>query len=519
MEKRSLWWGALVVLLWMTAVQAAPDPNEPNDDPSTATPIDCPLFVSTSAAIGPPADQDYFRLSGTAGSPLFIDIDAFEIGSNLDSALTLLDSGLAPIGFSDDDPAPGESLTTDSYLETFMPSDGQIFILVASFSDPNNPPTSGTYVLSADCLPPPGPLMPGDLLGSTGRAGASLIDIDPSTGAGTFRGRLGDFGPVTEIEFRDDGALLGAIGEGSGKLVDIDPAMGIETLRCTHDTGSLNGLEFVNGVLYGALKPDSFTPSRLVTVGDPDLAGHCPLTVLGPTGFGNLGGLAYDEGSGILYGCTSGGGGGDLVTCSLATGACNLIGATGFDDCAALEFGAQGLLFGGIGGRSAAAGTLITIDPSTGAGAAVGATGSPKLSGLSFVPGCAPRTLCNSPATACRVSPGATPQAVAFGIENPGSGFLTNVIGVDVEHNGLDLRTAPGADPAGKLGNRLSLLESLAEDAVSQRLAYTDTTFLAEIGEVVGYLAASESLCLGQDGSLGGGRGSVDASSLPPATP
>jgi hypothetical protein len=292
----------MALLAPVLVVQAVPDPNEPNDDFASATPISCPSFVSASTAISPPTDDDYYHLTGTPGSPVFIDVDAFDLGSSLDSVLEVFDSGFASIGFSDDDSAPGESPTADSYIEVFMPADGELFLRVSSFEDLNTNPVSGPYDLAVDCLPPPGPLLPGDLLGSTGRLGASLIDIDPTTGAGAFRGRLGDLGPVTEIEFRDDGALLGALGQGLGSLLDIDPVTGEETLRCTHSSGSINGLEFIGGALYGSHKPDSLTPSSLVIVGDPDMAGSCSLTVLGLTGFDNIGGLAYDAGSGTLYG-------------------------------------------------------------------------------------------------------------------------------------------------------------------------------------------------------------------------
>ena len=231
--------------------------------------------------------------------------------------------------------------------------------------------------------------MSGDLLGSTGAAGLTLIDIDPATGAGTFRAPQGAFGSVTEMEFRADGTLIGATGGGASTLIDIDPVSGAESFRCFHAFGALNGLEFVGDTLYGALITGPGTPSELVIVGEPNEFGECPLTFLGPTGFGGLGGLAYDAGTDILYGCVadlSDPSAGDLVTCNPASGACTSIGSTGFSICSALEFGPDGTLFGGIGAASSDAGKLITVNPSTGAGTEVGPTGFPAVSGLAFVP-------------------------------------------------------------------------------------------------------------------------------------
>ncbi len=368
------------------------DPNEPNDDFATAVPISCPSFESTATAIDPLGDVDYYRLTGQPRLPVTIDIDADQLGSFLDSVLGTFHSDFLSIGFSDDDVAPGEPETLDSYLEVVIPEDGILFIAVSAFSDfdfdGTDADSTGPYILSVICGAPPGPPMPGDLLGSTGAGGGVLIDINPATGAGTFRGFLGSFGPVTEIEFREDGLLIGSTGGGTGTFVNIDPATGAETLRCIHQVGAINGLEFVGATLFGAHVESPGSPSDLVIVGEPDTFGACSLTFLGPTGYRNLGGLAYEEGTGTLYGCAAGGiGGGDLVTCNTMTGACTAVGPTGFDQCSALTFGPHGTLYGGIGGSSAEAGKLITIDPSTGVGTEVGPTGFPVVSGLAFVPG------------------------------------------------------------------------------------------------------------------------------------
>lgn len=220
----------------------------------------------------------------------------------------------------------------------------------------------------------------GAMVASTGNNGISLITVDTATGAGTLIGPLNAFGPVTALDFRHDGVLFGTTGGGTQSVINID-AFGVETLVGTHVTGAVTGLEFVGTTLYGTFiaKGGGSSPSQLVTVDQSTGT----LTSIGATGFGPVGGLAFDSGAGILYGVTSGTSSGDLISINLGTGAGALIGNTGLGDVSALEFGPGGVLYGGLGGNSTAPGSLITIDPATGAGTLVGASGYPVLSGLS----------------------------------------------------------------------------------------------------------------------------------------
>ncbi len=263
---------------------------------------------------------------------------------------------------------------------------------------------------------------PGDLLGSTGQIGGSLIDVDPGTGAGTLIGSLGSLGPVTEIEFRADGVLFGATGGGSANLIVIDPATGGETLVGNHgQSGATNGLEFVGATLYGsffasggpAQGGDGLPETLLVTIDPTDAS----LTVIGTiTGFFPVRGLAYDEAAGTMYGigtpalappppATAPEGLNDvLFTVDLATGAPTVVGPTG-QSLGSLEFGPDGTLYAGEvlaataqgadgwgaagergDGGLGAGGRLFTLDPATGAATAVGPTGFSVISGLSFVP-------------------------------------------------------------------------------------------------------------------------------------
>jgi hypothetical protein len=220
----------------------------------------------------------------------------------------------------------------------------------------------------------------GGMVASTGNNGVSLITVDTATGAGTLIGPLNAFGPVTDLAFRYDGVLFGTTGGGTKSVINIDE-FGVETLVGTHVDGAVTGLEFVGTTLYGTFiaTGGGSSPSQLVTVDQATGA----LTSIGATGFGPIGGLAFDSATGILYGATSGTSSGDLVSIDLATGAATLIGSTGLGDVAALTFGPSGVLYGGLGGNSEGAGSLITIDPATGAGTIVGSSGYPVLSGLS----------------------------------------------------------------------------------------------------------------------------------------
>jgi hypothetical protein len=225
---------------------------------------------------------------------------------------------------------------------------------------------------------PPG----GGLLGSTGKAGGTLIEIDPAKGAAVALAPHGALGPLGEIEFRDDGVLFASTGQATGRIITIDPRTGAESLVGAHQMGLVQGLEFVGPTLYGSYTRWPALASDLVIV--DQTSGQ--LTFIGPTGLNTIGGLAFDPNTDTLYGVTSTGPGGDLVTLDRETGAATLVGPTGFERLVALEFDASGTLYAGIGGGARSAGSLITIDPTTGAGTLVGPTGFPVLNGLTFDP-------------------------------------------------------------------------------------------------------------------------------------
>lgn len=246
------------------------------------------------------------------------------------------------------------------------------------------------------------PLMPGDLLGSTGLEGQTLILIDPATGAGTVQGPLNTFGFVTEIEFRQDGTLFGTTDRLSQNLITIDPVTGVQTLIGTHGSGPINGLEFVGDTLYGTLfadvsegtSPTGVPPTQLVTI---DTANASLTLIAEIEEYTPVRGLAYDPATDTMYGV-----GGpevppedesippnELFTIDLETGETTTIGTIlGTHIVGGIELGPDGLLYGGVafGLGSTQDGDLIIIDTESGLPTVVGPTGAPAISGLAFVP-------------------------------------------------------------------------------------------------------------------------------------
>jgi PKD repeat protein len=202
------------------------------------------------------------------------------------------------------------------------------------------------------------------LYGST--RGGQLFTIDLSTGAGSLVGNL----PIqtTEIEFdiltsrafaqAPDGSFF-------GQEFDINSGAGIG--GTISNGASFNGMEWVGSTLYATAIGGPGGPSTLRTLNP--FAGTS--TIIGPTGFGPIAGLAFDPSSGIMYGIT-GGPTGNLLRLNLTTGAATLIGPTGFR-AGSLEVGPDGLLYGGGTGPDES--KIFRINPATGASTLIGTTG------------------------------------------------------------------------------------------------------------------------------------------------
>ena len=132
--------------------------TDDNDVPELATPIECPSFSTTDAAIESFDDVDFYVLEGTPGETVQIDIDTVPSESDLDTIVGVFGSDLIAFAGSDDAPAPGEPGSFDSYVATTFPIDGVIFIAVAPFVFPydfHGPGYSiGSYAMHVDCGSP-----------------------------------------------------------------------------------------------------------------------------------------------------------------------------------------------------------------------------------------------------------------------------------------------------------------------------------------------------------------------------
>jgi hypothetical protein len=107
-----------------------------------------------------------------------------------------------------------------------------------------------------------------------------------------------------------------------------------------------------------------------------------PPTQVGPIGFVDVFGLAFDPSTGVLYGSATGTLD-ELITIDTSTGAGTVVGPLGFNRVRGLAFdGATGTLYG----VDATTDQLITIDKTTGAGTAVGPLGYNRVDGLAIDP-------------------------------------------------------------------------------------------------------------------------------------
>ena len=165
-----------------------------------------------------------------------------------------------------------------------------------------------------------------------------------------------------------------ANGDWSGNFFDINTGAVTGPLTRTLDplTGywwEFPGMEYVGGTLYGTGIRSAGQLSTLATV-NPNTGF---VTLIGPTGFGPISGLAYDGAT--MYGVT-GGGTASLVTINLGTGVATLVGFTGIDKLGGLTFGLDGQLYAGSAMKSAfGPGNLYTINTANGLATLVGNTG------------------------------------------------------------------------------------------------------------------------------------------------
>ncbi|MEX0585054.1 MAG: pre-peptidase C-terminal domain-containing protein, partial [Pirellulales bacterium] len=96
------------------------------------------------------ADVDMISFDLTAGDRARIDIDARLLGSPLDSVLRVFDAFGNQLAFSDDNQAPGEVFTFDSYIEFVAAVSGVYYVGVSGFANFSYDPfTEGSGTVNA----------------------------------------------------------------------------------------------------------------------------------------------------------------------------------------------------------------------------------------------------------------------------------------------------------------------------------------------------------------------------------
>ena len=93
--------------------------------------------IGDNSNVGATADVDFIELQLGAGDVVTIDIDARVLGSSLDSVLRLFDSNGTEVALSDDDEAPGESFSFDSYINFTATMSDTYYVGISSFEDFN----------------------------------------------------------------------------------------------------------------------------------------------------------------------------------------------------------------------------------------------------------------------------------------------------------------------------------------------------------------------------------------------
>jgi hypothetical protein len=101
--------------------------KEPNG--SFRKPQDIELGKTILGTIGEPMDVDVFRFSGKAGQTIIAEVNAAQVGSALDSTLTLYDDAGHVLASNDDQNG------VDSVLRVRLPSDGRYLLTLIDAND------------------------------------------------------------------------------------------------------------------------------------------------------------------------------------------------------------------------------------------------------------------------------------------------------------------------------------------------------------------------------------------------
>ena len=157
--------------------------NEANDTLATALAVDfmpgsLGVFngegsIGDNPGVSANSDVDLIELQLATGDRLTLDIDAAQFGSNLDPILRLFDSDGNQISVSDDDPAPEEPSTFDSFIDYTATTAGTYYVGISSYANFDYNPTvagssngasTGSYSLEVT-------------LNSGGDAGVHLVSL------------------------------------------------------------------------------------------------------------------------------------------------------------------------------------------------------------------------------------------------------------------------------------------------------------------------------------------------------
>jgi hypothetical protein len=146
------------------------DPAEPNDLAQQATSI-TPGESLAALTIDPAGDEDWFRVAGSAGEELVIDIDT-DSGSTLDALVSVLDAENREVCRNDDD-----GVSYDPYLRCTLPTSATYYVRVRSYDGRGSRSARYQITIGSGDTAPPAPTAAPDPAPApeTGRAWTAML--------------------------------------------------------------------------------------------------------------------------------------------------------------------------------------------------------------------------------------------------------------------------------------------------------------------------------------------------------
>jgi len=205
---------------------------------------------------------------------------------------------------------------------------------------------------------------------------STLIQIDPSTGAGTLIGTIG-LNNVQSLAINSVGKIYGT--DSQGNLYRIDAKTAETVFISNPGLGPLAAITFdKNDTLYALTGYGRYWwfPQNLTTI---ELTSGTVKTI-GEINV-SINGLSFDPVTGKLWGA----GQNNIYTIDKSTAMSNLIGNTNLDyPLTDLNFDVAGNLFAIAGGGNTDDNFFIMIDKTTGTGSIIGKAGFSSITGLAF---------------------------------------------------------------------------------------------------------------------------------------